>query len=370
MGDVPHVGGTAPVPRLGDLVGAQARRRVGLEVLRHPRVVEEREVARQRLDLDLRPEGERAGAQRTVHAAVGVEDGVHRLAAHVGLDPHLARDHVHLAAAVRDDGMHADGVVVLEGLAHGVDGHEPDVRRIERVDAEVGRAARMGGAADVAHGLHDAAVVGGGHPGLLHLRLRGGVDHHGQVHVVEVPPPQQLGLAAKELEFPRPGLLDSPLDVAVLLGRYREEDHPAGEVVEGPGAEQPHGSAQESRDLSVVATRVGRAGLRIGHRMAGHHQPVQLAEEGERRPVLDAPRFCPHPRHREPSAGRQAHLLQRLFHEPRRLELLEAQFRIAANGVPEPDDQRGLPVDRLAHRALHLVLGRHRVPFRGSGFGF
>ena len=69
-------------------------------------------------------------------------------------------------------------------------------------------------------------------------------------------------------------------------------------MVEGPGAEQPHRGAQQSRDLGVVPAGVRRAGLRIGDRVAGHDQPVQLAEEGEGRSVLDAPRFRPDPRQR------------------------------------------------------------------------
>ena len=68
------------------------------------------------------------------------------------------------------------------------------------------RAARMRGAPDVAHRLDDASVVGGGHPGLLHLRLRGAVDHHGHVHVVEVAQAHQLRLAAEKLQLPRPAL--------------------------------------------------------------------------------------------------------------------------------------------------------------------
>ena len=57
------------------------------------------------------------------------------------------------------------------------------------------------------------------------------VDHHRHVDVVEVAEPQQLGLAAEELELARPRLAHAPLDVAVLLGRHREEDHAAGQVL-------------------------------------------------------------------------------------------------------------------------------------------
>ena len=113
-----------------------------------PVVVEERQVAGQRLDLHLGAERQRARAERAVHAHVGVQDRLDRLAAHVGLDAHLGGDHVHLAAAVGDDRVDADRVLVAERLAHGVDGREADLGGVERVDPQVRRAARVGRAAD------------------------------------------------------------------------------------------------------------------------------------------------------------------------------------------------------------------------------
>ena len=90
----------------------------------------------------------------------------------------------------------------------------------------------MRGAADVAHGLHDAAVVGAGHARLAVLPPRSPVDHHREVDVVEVTEPQELGFAAEELELARARLAHPPLDIAVLLGRDGKEGHAPGELVE------------------------------------------------------------------------------------------------------------------------------------------
>ena len=165
-------------------------------------VAVEREIAGEGLDLHGGAQREGARPQRAVHLGVGVEDGGQGAPAHVGLDARLRRDHVHLRAARGEDRMHADGVLVPERLAEGVDGHEPDLGGVERVDAQVGRAAGMRGLADIARELAHAPVVRQRHAGLAVLRARGEVNHHREVHVVEVAEAEQLGLAAQELERP------------------------------------------------------------------------------------------------------------------------------------------------------------------------
>ena len=155
--------------------------------------------------------------------------------------------------------MHAHGVLVAEGLADGVDRQQGHVGGVEGVDAGMRGAAGVRGAADEARGLAEAAVVGARdrHPAVLGARR--GVDHHRQVDVVEVAEAQQLALAAEELQAARPDLLESPLEVAALLGRHREEHDPAGEVLQRPALDQTERGAEESRHLRVVAAGVGRA---------------------------------------------------------------------------------------------------------------
>ena len=114
---------------------------------------------------------------------------------------------------------------------------------------------------------------------------------------------EQLGLAAEELEPARPRLLDAPLDVAVLLGGHREEDHAAGQVLEGLGA--PPGPSPLR-----AAPPPGHCGRRHGpRRSAGSAtgcpattRPSSSPSKREGRPVLGAPR----PRRARPVIARPA----------------------------------------------------------------
>ena len=252
--------------------------------------------------------------------------------------------------------MDADRVLVAEGLADGVDRGERDLRRVEGVHSEPRGSAGVCGPSDVPDGLHDAAVVGRGHSGLAVLGPRGRVDHHREIHVVEVTETQQLRLAAEELELARAGLAHAPLDVAVLLGGHREEDESPGEMSGGPCVHQSHGRAQQAGDLGIVATRVGGTRRWISVGMSDDDERVELAEEGERGPVAGAPgQIRAHAGDGEAAPRRETELAQRLLDEPRGLELLEAELGMPADLLPEADDLVPPPVDRLPDVALEVV---------------
>ena len=163
------------------------------------------------------------------------------------------------------------------------------------------------------------------------------------IDVIEVPEAQQLGLAAEELDAPRARLLHAPLHVAVLLGGHREEDHAAGQVLEGAGLQQPHRRAEQARHLRVVAAGVRGPRLGIRDRMAGHHETIELAEQGEGRAVLDARGLGPHSGEGEAAPRLQAELAQSLLGEPRGLELLEAELGLAATEPVPVDGQTVVP---------------------------
>src|SRR5262245_36632428 len=189
------------------------------------------------------------------------------------------------------------------------------------------------------------------------------MDHHRHVHVVEVPEPQQFGLAAQELELPGPRLLHPPRDVAVLFRRHGEEHHAPGKVLKGLGAYETHGCAQHARHLRVVTAGMSRARLRVGDRMSGHHQPVELAQEREGRPVGFATRLAAHARDGEPALGSEPDLAHGLLDQLRGLELLEAELGTLPDRFTEGDDLLALPVDGLADRALDVVECGHHVSF-------
>src|SRR3989442_15940924 len=147
------------------------------------------------------------------------------------------------------------------------------------------------------------------------LGARRRVDHHRQVHVVEVPEPQQLALAAQELETARADLVESPLEVAALLGRHREEHHAA------------------------------RQGL---HRLR-RHQPDRRAHEA------GAPHHVgPQAGQGEPGARGEAEAPEFRLDEGRRLPLLEAELGVTPDLLPDGDDRLGVALDRRVN-ALQLL---------------
>jgi hypothetical protein len=59
-------------------------------------------------------------------------------------EAHIGGNYVHLRAAVRDNGVDANTVVITEGLAQGIDGHKSDLGGVEGIDYLVRHAASMG----------------------------------------------------------------------------------------------------------------------------------------------------------------------------------------------------------------------------------
>ena len=91
-------------------------------------------IAGQGADLDLGAEGHRTGHQAAVDLGGRCHDGFGAGPAHIGLEAHVGRHHVHQLAALGDDGVDADMIVVLERLAVGVDSLEAQRGRLEGVD--------------------------------------------------------------------------------------------------------------------------------------------------------------------------------------------------------------------------------------------
>src|SRR5213593_660844 len=369
LAQVAHVGGARAVPSLA--AGPQAEQGVGVlpEHACHRRVRAQREVPRQRLDLDPGAEGQRARFERAVDLRVGIADAFKGPAAHVRLEPRLARDDVHLGAAVGQDGVNADRVLVAEGFPQRVDRGERELRRVERVDAHVGRAAGVRRAPDEARRLSEPSVVGPGNTREAVLGTRRGVDHHCQVDVVQVAEAQQLALSAQELEAPRANLVEPPFEVAALFGGDGHERHAARETVHGPGPHEADRRAHKPRDLGVVAARVDRAGGPIRLRVSGDHESIELAHEGKRGA---GPRAAggigPHPRDREPGPRGEAELSKLRLHQRRRPQLLEAELRVAPDRLPDGDDLVGMALDRFVDAVLELFPG-HRLLFHEARLG-
>src|SRR5207248_10447757 len=90
----------------------------------------------------------------------------------------------------------------------------------------------------------------------------------------------------------------------------------------------------------------------------------ELPEHRERRAVAGAAaKIRANPGDREPAFRREAEIRERLFHDLRGLELLEAELGLAADLLPEADDVVRAPVDRRVHLLLELVFGHGRRSF-------
>src|SRR5881296_52485 len=356
LAQVTHVRRAGAVPGLAALAGAEQSLRISPERARHRRIGAQRQITRQGLDLDLGAEGQRAGSERAVDLRVGVADALERAASHVRLDARLARDDVHRRAAVGQDRVDADGVVVLEGLADRIDPGERDVGRVERVDAHVRRAACVRRAPNEARRLAEAPVVRARHARRAVLGTRRGVDHHRHVDVVQVSQAQQLALAPQELEPPLADFLETPLEVAALLRGDGHQRQAAGQVLEGLHGHQADRRADQPGDLGVVAARVSRARLRVGFGMAGDDERVELAQEREGRPrPLPAGDVGPDAREREPGERSQAELAELRLDERRRPRLLKAELRMAPDRFAHLDDLVGVALDGLVDASLELV---------------
>ena len=171
-------------------------------------------------------------------------------------------------------------------------------------------------------------------------------------------------LPAGELELPRLDLRLAPLDIAAFLCGHREEDDAPGEMVEGLGVHQPHGRAQHARDLGIVAAGVRGARLVVGLRVSGDAKPVELADEGEGRPLTcPSARLRPHARHGEPRARGEAQPLEGLAHQLCRLDLLEPHLRVAGDALTDADNFLRAAVDGRIDTPAKLLPaggGRHQ----------
>ena len=128
-----------------------------------------------------------------------------------------------------------------------------------------------------------------GHAGRAVLGARRRVDHHRQVDVVEVAEAQQLALPPRNSS--RPARTWS----AATRGRRpprrgRRRTPRARRGARTPScATSPIAAPSMPGDLRVVTARVRRAGDRIGLGMAGDDEPVELAEQRERRSLSRRP---------------------------------------------------------------------------------
>ena len=219
--------------------------------------------------------------------------------------------------------MDAYGVLVLEGLALGVYGHEAEHRGVEGVDALVGRAAGVRLLPYVVdHLAHEAVVAAADAQLLLYLAVRVAAD--ADVDVLHVAEADELLLATEELELLLLPEVVPVVDLEVLLGGDGEEGDVAVEFAHD--VVEAEASAEHRRHLGVVTAAVGCAGDGVALGVVGDADRVELTDDADDGPLplLLEVRL----RARDPYLGLvgPAHLLVLLLRELGGLPLLEAEL--------------------------------------------
>ncbi|OQA81585.1 MAG: hypothetical protein BWY31_03728 [Lentisphaerae bacterium ADurb.Bin242] len=272
--DVPHVGGGGAPSEINELdVGLESAEIVEVDAEKFGLVVK-RHIAGKGGDGDIQAEGEGGAAHGTVELVGGVADGFRGLRPDLIFEFDFFRDDVDDRTAALDDAVNADGVLVAEGVALGVDGIQRDAGGGERVDSHP-RAPRMGGPSPEDDFFHDESV---GSPGRAVVVV--GMGHERHVHVVEDAEPDEFGFSAEIFDF-----FQMVSDPALFRGT-RDEGEAAGQVFPDFRERQRHGGAGQRRDLHVMPAGVGGMGLRIGLRVLGHKEGVEFTENGDGRSRL------------------------------------------------------------------------------------
>ena len=255
--------------------------------------------------------------------------------------------------------MHPDRVLVAERLADRVDAGQRDLRGVERVDAQVRRAARVRGAADEARGLADPAVVRRGHAGLAVLRPPVGVDHHREVHVVEVAEAHQLLLAARELEAAAPGSAPAATRCRRPPRRARRR-RPRGRRGARRRPRRPRPMAAPSIPATCAlcpqACAAPVSGSASGCPVTRSPSSSPMSAKVGPSPPRAA-RLRAHAGHRETGPRGHAEAAEGLLDQPRGLHFLEAHLGLLPDPLAEADDLVGAAIDRREHLALQLVPG-------------
>ena len=243
--------------------------------------LDQRQIAGQIDDLARGAHRVTAGAESTVDLFRGAHNGVGIAAAHIALEPDVRRDDVDDVSAFGDDRVDPDMILIPEGLALGVDRHQPQHRRVERVDAVIGRGAGVGRLALVVDELDGEAVAHRGRARPETGSRDGAVLHDADVDIIKLAEANEFLLSAEEPELSLFPEFVAIGDLHILLGRNAHEDDVAVELLHQAGVVQRVGDRRDGSELRVVAAGVDGAGRRIGVGMVGHQDRVELTHDGD-----------------------------------------------------------------------------------------
>ena len=127
MGNISGVRGAAAGCRNAfRMLFADERAKILIHKLCQRLVGNDGEITGKFCDLTLRADGVSAGLQGPVDLPAGVQDRFYPRAAHVGLDPDVGGNDIDQVAALCDNGMDADMILVAEGFPLRVNGGQAD----------------------------------------------------------------------------------------------------------------------------------------------------------------------------------------------------------------------------------------------------
>ena len=123
--------------------------------------------------------------------------------------------------------MYPHCIFIAECLSVVVDGAEGQSGGVEGIDAHVRRATGVGATANELDLFGHGAVVGATDTQLALIGSAGGVEHHGQVDVVELAQLDQFRFASQEfqLTFSTQGV--PVFDFDIFFGGHRHQYNPA-----------------------------------------------------------------------------------------------------------------------------------------------
>ena len=161
----------------------------------------QRQSKQRRLDLHRAADGDGAGARRSIHLVIRIDEPLDRPRPHVQLDRGLARDHRDFVPAPAKDRMHPHAVLILKRLALCIDGRERECRGVERVDALVRGVVSSRCLAHEPQPLDQAGVAGPKGVDRPIARMCADLRLERDVDIVEFTQADQLGFAHQATEF-------------------------------------------------------------------------------------------------------------------------------------------------------------------------
>ena len=148
MAQVADVGRAGDFPAEHERIAAEQPRRSLLHNVGQLAALAQRQIAGNALKLGTCADNLRRTGNRTAHCLLALGDGVDARAAHIGVDAHLVRDGIYHVAALGNNRVDSDSVLVAEGFAVGMYADNRKRRRIQGVYAVVWGAAVGGFAAE------------------------------------------------------------------------------------------------------------------------------------------------------------------------------------------------------------------------------